>query len=380
MQVASIYWSKLFDPFDFTNDQFLLAPTSQPIRTFNYINTDLIVRFSNSERVFRYTGDAFDPFRWDSTNNSWQCDAPYCSLNYDTYFATVGKPAIVGSDGVNARRIDERIPDFTDPTRLSQQLPVPFMSQSNIQQCYGQRFDDIKEGWICYNSKPEGETQLFASDNILAFNYLDETYAIYSFPLSCLGLGKVVTVQTWGTTKTTWEATEITWDSYQIQQGGLVALGGDQFDRVFELNDDNYCTNVAGDQIPVLMDITSKNFNPFIEQGQLARLGFIDLFVSANNDTVLRVQFYVNDQLYVDSNGIPQGWYQESILTFNAQDSMSPNTNQTKVWKRIYVGAVGKEHTIRFYQNIADFSETADQPVFIHAMVLYMKPAGRIFN
>lgn len=379
-EVAGVWWSEALNPLNFTNDEFLVASTSEPIRTFGYINTDLILRFSNSERVFRYTGDAFAPFRFDSTNNLWACDASYSAINYDTWFSSVGRPGIVGSDGVNVKRVDTLIPDFTDPTRLSQQVPVPFINQTSIQQCYGERFDDQKEGWLCYNSAPVDQGNVVASDHVLAYNYLDETYAVYSFPFSCLGFGRIVNVPTWATTITPWDEMSDTWDSYQLQNNALVDLAGDQYDRVFSLNDGNKQTNVAGESIPVALDVITKNFNPFIEEGQLARLGYVDLFVSGYATTKLRVQFYVNDQLYIDSNDQPAGYYQENTLTFNTTDAMSPSTNMTKVWKRIYVGSIGKEHTLRFYQHADDLAETDEQPVFIHAMVLYMKPAGRIFQ
>ena len=381
--LGTIFWSTARVPLDFTNGEFLQAPTSEPIRAIGFINSDLVVRFASSERVFRYTGDAFSPFRWDSTNNVWACDAPYSSINYDSWFSTVGRPAIVGSDAVNVKRVDEIIPDFTSPTRLSNQTPVPFMNQTSVHQCYGERFDDLKEGWLCYNSQPQGQLATTASNNVLAFNYLDSTYAIYSFPFSCLGFGRVINVPTWGTTFTPWEDMASTWDSFQLQSNALLDLGGDQYDSVYEIGTGNTCT-LPGDPTttpsPVLFSVITKNFNPFVEQGQLCRFGYMDLFVSADVDTTLRVQFYVNDQLYTDANDEPAGYYKEVQLTFDPKDKMSPNTNQTKVWKRIYVNAVGKEHTIRFYQTAADLAETEDQPIYIHAMVLYMKPAGILFN
>ena len=103
--VSSIYWPLLVSLDFITADgaSNLQAPTSEPIRTFSYINTDQVVRFADSERVFRYMGDFTAPFRWDSTNNNWGCDAQYTAINYDTYFTSIGKTAIVGSDGVNAK-------------------------------------------------------------------------------------------------------------------------------------------------------------------------------------------------------------------------------------------------------------------------------------
>jgi hypothetical protein len=273
------------------------------------------------------------------------------------------------------KRADEVIPDFTDPTLLSQQTPVPFINQTSIAQCYGERFDDIKEGWLCYNSG-EGETVSTASTNVLAFNYLDETYAIYEFPLSCLGYGRISNVPTWSTTFTKWSAEGDNWDAYNLQSNALIPLGGDQFDKVYQLNSGN---SLGNGTTPITMSAITKNLNPFVEGGQLARFGYVDLYVSAYNDTTLRVQFFVDDNLYVDGSGEIQGYYQETSLTFSDTDSLSSKP-MTKVWKRIYVGSVGRVHTIRFYQNADDFSVSLAQPVFIHAMVLYMKPAGRIFG
>lgn len=439
-----IYWSKAGDPLDFTNDEQLLAPTSEAIRTYKIINSDMIVRFSNSERIFRYTGDAFSPFRWDSTNAIWRTDAPYSAINYDTYFTAVGKPAIIASDGVNIRRADEIIPDFTDPYRIDQQSPALFLDQTSIGQCYGERFDDLKEGWMCYKSSPNESDTVEPSDSILAFNYLDQTYAIYTFPFSCLGFGSVITTLVWGNDYREWGSIQDTWGSYEFAENSLVDLSGDQFGNVFLLDNSNMMganktgdiTNVStaspavvtstahglytGDQIviqnvidtigfaainnqqfvvtvidantfsvpfdttllpdyvsggnwftmPVIFEIITKNFNPFVEEGQLSRLGYVDLFVSANDESNFRVQFYADDMLDYNFNT----YYQETMLTLTAG-------GQTKVWKRIYVGAVAKEHTLRIYQNLADFSvDTIDQPVKVHAIIPYFKPAGRIFN
>ncbi len=379
--LSAIIWSNFLTPLNFVNALFLAASTSEPIVAIGYITTNLIVRFTNSERIFTYTADAFGPFRFDSTNNLWACNAPYSTINYDSWFSSVGRPAIVGSDGVNVERVDEIIPDFTSPTRLAQQTPVPFMNQNSIGQCYGERFDDLKEGWLCYNSSPTAQTNVVASDNILAFNYLDGTYSVYDFPFSCLGFGREINPQTWATTFTTWQATASTWADFQITNNALIDLAGDQFDKVYQLNTG---TTRGDNTTPILMSAITKNLNPFVESGELARLGYIDLYVSAYQTSTLRLQFYVNDQLYIDQNNAPAGYYLETKLTFTPTDSMSPSTNQTKIWKRVYVGAVGKIHTIRLYQNAEDFDEAVveslNQPIYVHSLVLWMKPAGMLFN
>lgn len=383
-QPNSIYWSVAFNPLDFTtanNAGHLDAPTSESIRLFFFINSDMIVRFSNSERVFRYTGDAFSPFRWDTTNNIWRCDARYSAINYDSYGTSVGKPAIVASDGVNVQRADEIIPDFTLNNRALLEGPIISIDQTSIGQCYGERFDDFKEGWLCFKQFDSNQSAVAQrSDNILAFNYIDKTYAVYTFPFNCLGFGTVTSVDLWGNNFDLWGDADYSWGSFWESKDALVDLAGDRNGVVYTLGNTNTLTLPDGTRAPVLFDVISKNFNPFIESGELCRLGFLDIFVSANNTSKLRVQFFRDDTLYELPDGSPGGAYQETMLTFTTTDSMSPSTPQTKVWKRIYVGAVAKEHTFRFYQAAEDFADDMNQPIRIHAIVPWMKPAGRVFN
>lgn len=370
-QLNTNYWSEAQNPLNFTNNEFLAATTSEPIRAFSFINTDLVVKFSNSERVFRYTGDPFSPFRWDSTNNMWRCDATHSTINYDSWFSAVGRPAIVGSDAVNVRRADEIIPDFTFNQRIGDSQPVLSIDQGSISQCYGERFDDFKEGWLCYRSYQADDLQgVKPSNNVLAFSYLDNTYAIYTFPFSCLGFGRIITEDVWANNFDYWEEANYAWNSYTESEGALIDLAGDQNGNVFKLGTGNSITNTEGNVIPCLFELITKDFNPFVEGGQLARLGHVDFLVSSNSDTKIRVQFYKDNELDTNFNT----YYQESELFLN-------NTKQSKIWKRIYVGAVGKSHTFRIYQAEQDFDEeTLDQPVRIHAIVPYFKAAGRIFN
>lgn len=366
-----IYWSEAGNPLNFTNNEQLLASTSEVIRTFSFINTDMIVRFSNSERVFRYTGDAFSPFRWDSTNLLWRCDANYSAINYDSWFSSVGKAAIVGSDGVNVKRVDEIIPDFTLNLRIDEQQPVLSIDQGSIGQCYGERFDNFKEGWLCYRNFDEDSiTGVKPSNSVLAFNYLDSTYAVYTFPFSVIGYGRIIAEDVWSNNFDLWEEANYTWDSYSQTEGALISLGGDQNGIVYELANGNSITDMDGNTIPCLFEAITKDFNPFVEAGELVRFGYVDFLVSSNNDTKFRVQFYKDNQM--DTNY--DTYYQETTLT------LTENT-QYKVWKRIYVGAVGKEHTMRIYQSVDDFEPTHEnQPIRIHAIIPYFKAAGRIFN
>lgn len=364
------FWSGFNTPDDWTQGENLPASTSESIRTLSQINTDIVVRFSNSTRIFRYTEDAFSPFRWDTSNSSFRCDAPYSAINYDSWFSSLGLSAIVGSDGVNDKRADEIIPDFTTPQRVYEQQPNEGIDPASIVNAYGYRFEDLKEGWLCYKSYDnDSSSDPSPSTNVLAYNYLDGTYAVYDFPFSCLGTGQVQSIETWGNAFTTWGTTATAWGSYLQALDSVVDLGGDQNGVVYELNSGSLITDIDGNEENLKIELITKNFNPFVEEGQLCRFGYLDILISTAADTTFRVQIYADDELDDDYTS----YYQETIITIT-------DTPKTKVWKRIYVGAVAQSHTIRIYQNDLDFDTNTYQPIRIHALAPYFKPAGRIFN
>jgi hypothetical protein len=174
----------------------------------------------------------------------------------------------------------------------------------------------------------------------------------------------------WGNNFDKWEEANYTWYSFSQTQNALIDLAGDQNGNVFKLGFGNSITDMDGAVIPCLFEAITKDFNPFVEAGELARFGYVDFLVSSNDDTKFRVQFYKDNQMDADFDT----YYQETTLT------LTGNT-QYKVWKRIYVGTVGKEHTMRIYQNPDDFDGThQNQTIRIHSIVPYFKAAGRIFN
>lgn len=363
------YWSAFGAPQDWTGGENLPASTSESIRAFSQINTDITVRFSNSTRILRYTGDAFSPFRWDTANSSFRCDGPYSAINYDTWFSSIGLTAIVASDAVNDKRADEIIPDFVTGYSYYDDLPMESIDPASIVNTYGYRFDDIKEGWLCYKSYDnDSSSDPSPSTNVLAYNYLDGTYSVYDFPFSCLGTGQVQSLNTWGNAFTTWGSTNTTWGTNLEALDSVVDLGGDQNGKVYLLNSGSQITNEAGTYIDIAIELITKNFNPFVEEGELCRFGYLDLLVSSATDSNFRVQFYADAEIDEDFDT----YYQETTINL-------ASTQKKKVWKRIYVGAVAQSHTIRIYQNSADFSDDF-QPLNIHAIVPYFKSAGRIFN
>src|SRR5690606_4766510 len=128
--------------------------------------------------------------------------------------------------------------------------------------------DDFKEGWLCFPSVENSSNAVIRSDSVLAYNYLDETYAVYDFPFSCLGFGRVSRNLTWGDIQQKWQDYDVTWGSSFLQDNRIIDLAGDHNGNVFELG----TGNTLGDgTTPVTMNVITKNFNPYVEEGELAR-------------------------------------------------------------------------------------------------------------
>lgn len=377
LQSTAIYWSNTSNPLSWTNGGSIFAPTSQPIVTAGFVNSDLIVRHTSSEYICRYTGDAFGPFRLDPTNNIWSCASPFGTISYDSYITSIGMSAIVGSDGWNVKRVDEAIPDFTDAYRIADQYPIPYLAEQYIANAYGHRFDSLKEGWLCYASEDsEGE-----NGHVLAFNYLDGTYSIYEFPLNCLGSSTSASFsQTWGNSYDLWEDAFDTWGNYQKHKGSAIDLGGDLDGLIYEMDSGTKLGKFGSDSGKnFYLDIITKDFNPFIEQGQLCRLGYIDFLVSGSPvKSSFTVRVYCNNNITNFFGLLPDEELSVSQeAAYKSISTISLNT-QEKVWVRVYVGLVAQSHTIRIFQ--APESTTKSLSFSLHAMILYMQPAGRLFS
>src|SRR5690606_23205956 len=144
------------------------------------------------------------------------------------------------------------------------------IDQGSIGQCYGERFDDFKEGWLCYrNFDTDSDGPVKPSNSVLAFNYLDNTYAVYTFPFSCLGFGRIIAEDVWENNFDLWDQANYAWNSYTQTEGALIDLAGDQNGIVYKLGNGNSITDMAGNEIPCLFEAITKDFNPFVEAGEL---------------------------------------------------------------------------------------------------------------
>jgi hypothetical protein len=347
----SIRWSALFNPFNFAadfagNGGELSAPTSDWIQSDKFLRGTLVVNFTESTWTFRYTGSDFNPFRFDRLNSSKSCRAPYASVEYDERVTFAGNKGLMACDGVNVQRYDISIVD--------QFLEI---NQDYFSSCFAQKFDTLNQTWMLY---PSQSSEI--NNRALVYNFLENTWAIYDLPMSCLGLYKASTDAVWddfapggryydSTTGSTWETSDFPWDAYANQSLSPILLGGDQNGVIYTMD-----SGVTDNTNVITSEIVSTRWNPFVGTGQRVTFGYIDFYYEVNADCVMTINFWVNNSSTVAAT---------RTLTMDGP----PGNDFT--WKRIYVNLTGEFLRMQML--------TESESTFkISGLILWAQPSGRL--
>lgn len=344
----SIRWSAINNPTNLVADVTgnggeLSASTEDIIQSSEFLRDQLIVLFANSTWTFRFTGSAFDPFRFDKINNSKSTNAPYGTVDYDDKVTAMGSKGLIACDGVNVQRYDVSVIDqFLD------------INQSKFAQCFSQRFDTLNQTWMLY---PSAQNDALISDKILVYNFLENTWATFELPLSCLGLYYVTKDAIWdsfipgGANPINWNQAEFNWASYLLQDLAPTLLGGGHTGIVYQMNDND---SDEGEDIET--SITSTRLNPFVGTGQKVEFGYVDFYYEKNNDCTLDLTFFV------DNSSAPAT---TRTLTLDGP------TNSDVHFKRIFINVSGQ--FLRF-----NIHNAQSEPFKILGMILWAAPSGRL--
>ena len=349
----SIRWSAQFQPTNTVADipgsgGELSAATSDWIQSTKFLKDFIVVHMQNSVWYFKFTGSAFAPFQFYKANTTKNTSAPYGSIEFDEQVTAMGTKGLTFCDGQAIDRYDLKIIDQFET-----------INSTAFKQCFGQRFDILNQAWMLY---PDSTTNETLSNKVLLFNYVEDSWATFNMPLSCLGFGFGVRDDTWadfalGSVATpdglTWQQAQQAWNSYLEQKETLRLLGGDFNGRVLQLNDG---PTDAGTE--VIMDVTTKKYNPFAgEMGIKGLFAYLDVYYTVNSKVKLTFDFYI------DNNSSSVAYSQNIYLT--------GTPNAAYGWQRIFINI----QTAQIQWRIRDNGITSFR---ILGQILWASPAGRI--
>lgn len=333
-------WCAIGDPDDWTNDGYVDCPTTEWIVAADFIKDDLVVFFQASTWRLRYTGDADLPFRWERISGVDGAYGAYTGFNFADKMGAVGETSINETDGLQVYSIDEKVPDAASG-----------FDHENFGLAYAIPDTALKQVVISY---PQiGST---VNDYSLVYNYDDKAWSEYDFGYNAYGYFKVgQSGLVLDDITDVLDDLTTSFDDVTTQAGYPTVVGIDSTGYVWTINSGGTDNGSA-----IEFDVMSGRWNPFLKNGQRARLGWVDLLLTHDPTAEVVVEFYVDHDAAAYTSAT------------EACGEGVPAVADSKVWVRFYAGGVGDFHRIRLYNN------AADQTVKIHAVVPYFKPAGPV--
>lgn len=410
------------------NGGFITATTGDHIVSARALQDQIIVFFTDSVWSLRYTGNILSPFDWYRINDFRACGARMSTVGFDRYVMAFGVRGVTATDGVETRRIDDRIEEFMTDS----------VNTDNIERMFCLRDYANRRLWTLYSGVIPEDAEDVVNDSVLILDEESSGWSVYNLKMNVLGYGTLSSDFTYGdfdTPKnldiTYGEAGDDTYGSFFWQSNGEVMLGGSTDGFIYLMNSGN---DTSDENIE--LSLTSASWNPFKDQGIECQLGYLDLYVdvnatariavsfSKNSETVAYDTTYVNcvpeDQVIGEILSITQASpavvsvYQHGlttgdeifiqsvqgmtvvngfsyIVTVISEDEFSldgSNTtaatayagggtigytaiSQGRVWKRVFTGAIGFEHFVTLS------SAGLNTPVKIHAFRIGARPRGR---
>lgn len=152
------------------------APTQEVIIGAAFIRDVLVVYFERSTWRLRFVNNAQNPFVWERINVELGASSTFSTIPFDKGVMGIGNRGIVISDGNDAIRFDEKIPDDIFDIR---------QSNNGFERVYGIRTFRTR---LNYWTIPSASNLLGKfPDQVLVFNYETKNWSYFDDCFTCFG-------------------------------------------------------------------------------------------------------------------------------------------------------------------------------------------------
>lgn len=426
------------DKFNGIGSGYVFLSTQSTITASGMLGDKLVIWTTEEAYEVSVTEDSDNPFyprriRKGGVHGS-QC--PYSAVEILDENQAVHHFGIHGTDGRSIFRVDQKLPEFTK-NRMSG-LDDGSEANSGYDYVFGATMNDLERVWWTYADVDDAA--IYAS-RILSLDYMNNTWAIQSSPISCMGEFLDTTEVPWdnvdgdeGSAWASWDTTTNIWDSFYSQKAVYKSLSGNHHGFIFyhaaqydfeasisgitsaspavvttepdiftvgdivridgvtgyeDVNGDSVVNGLefevtavnhalgtvtlgldgslasaytsGGQMLRVIpRSMTTKAFNPFIEEGKQCRLKTVWLLIDTDKSTFRM-------DLYCDRRPNP--------YRVNVQIDDGTNFGDAeKKWVAVTVNQVATFHTLRLYSNSGPANER------LHAIILDAEPVGRLYR
>jgi len=166
---------------------FVDAPTSEAIVSAQFIKDRIIVFFERSTWEFVYTGNQILPFIWQKINTELGAESTFSEVPFDDVVLGVGQTGIHQANTSGIERIDVKIPDEVGKINNSNNGP--------------DRVHGIRDYFLetVYWTFPSAIHNATFPDQVLLFNYRNNTFALYNDSFTTYGYFQDISGYTWAT-------------------------------------------------------------------------------------------------------------------------------------------------------------------------------------
>ncbi len=308
---------------------FVDAPTGEQIISARALQDIIIVNFTDSVWTLRPVPDPALPFRWDKINDFRACDGKMATIGYDRYVVALGQRGITATDGVETRRVDQRIEDFVDDDVNDSEFDKVFADRSYSSRrtwmLYPQEEKDDAEGALIYDDESGAYTKYVftreVSGSVVDMNALGHGGVSIDYAAEDFIAANDLDVAAE-------DLNDETALSFFWSEGAEIFLGGDRAGAVHILE-----TEGSDDGTSIQFEMESAGWNPFKDQGVECQLGYVDFYCDSDQKTKLSVEFYKNDnEAPYEEQGmdlLPDLGYVASINNIALTDAGDPTQGLT---------------------------------------------------
>lgn len=439
-------------------------PTNEQIVTAEFVKDVLLIKTETASWKGIFTGNSAVPFIFEKINTELGSESEFSQIPFDRGVFTVGNYGITVDDGVNVSRIDSNIPQAVFNINNANFGPA---------RVYGIR-DYANE--MVYWTYPSQDNDAKFPNYVLAYNYVNETWAFFDDSFTCYGYLYNPNSTIWSSTYALWGSSEATWGNSQNQPFFPQVIAGNQQGFVLKVQNEtgeskslcitsfsgnsvtikdhnlkvgqfiqikdtigsmivtrdsiNYDLNdfifkvvevtsvdvvvlkggnevlnglpevisgtyYGGGYVVVLnnVDIWTKVFVPFYQQGSAARLGYVDLLLDRTPKGRVTANLYIdeNGSYPINTNSNDNVGGSSEIKTCPENITLYPfQSIQQKIWHRFFTYAVCQNFQLEITMDDeqmfgppdedGNYIDTtyADSDVTLHALALFVSKNSRL--
>lgn len=305
---------------------FIDAPINQEIVGAQFFKNTLIVFFERSTWQLRYVGEYGLPFIWERVSSDFGSESTYSGVLFDEGVLAVGDRAIISSTGINATRIDLKIPDIVFDFRNALGGTKRVHSARDFQQ---------ELVYWCYSDVNSQEPGQYFPNNVLVFNYRNNTYATFRDNITTFGVFNLQDVEavTWGRLDVFWNDMNQLWRDVGVQTEYPIVVSGNQQGYIHFYHEQNQVQNdlnLTISAVTATSVLTLTIYNHNLSTGDFIYITGMHFLSSGGspastslNDTIYQVLYVDTDNVTISKWNAETGFYETG---FTYTPSLLTNT------------------------------------------------------